>query len=214
MSSCEQVKDLIPLFPDDLEASEATLVREHITGCAPCAAELGVYAAQSAVFARAREGRGRVSLYAGIQAKLHESPAQTAVGAAQIMAFPRRPLYAAAAAALVLGLGLLALRSGNNAPRPVQKSDDDNVALNKPVEAPAPRTQPTQAPRPVRPHGFGHRNFFDSEGATPYRLADSVELVPLDEEAEVPQTPSKTYAAPPAAHPAPKGGDEDRSLSF
>jgi hypothetical protein len=213
MSSCEQIRDVIPLFPDDLDASEATLVREHVASCAPCAAELGVYAAQSAVFARAREGRGRVSLYAGIQAKLHESPAQSAQSA-RITAFPRRPLYAAAAAALVLGLGLLALRSGNNAPRPIQKTDDNNVALNKPVETPAPRTQPTQqAPRPAR-HGFGHRNFFDSEGATPYRLADSVELVPLDEEAEVPQTPSKTYAAPPAAHPAPKGGDEDRSLSF
>ena len=210
MNTCSETRDFIPLFPDDLEASEASLVREHVASCTACAAELGVFAAQAAVWRRVRSGRERANLYAGIEAKLRAKPV--------VVAFPRRPIYAAAAAAVVVGFGLLALMRSGEAPRPTDPRPDNLVAkgTNK-VEAPA----PSQAPR--RDHdvargesrrGRGHRNFFDTESATPYRLADSVELVPLDEEASVPEAPSRTFVAPPAAHPAPKGGDEDRSLSF
>jgi hypothetical protein len=212
-TSCQDVRELIPLYPEDLEPSEGTVVTEHVSGCAPCAAELGLYVAQQARFRAARAERtGKVDLWAGIQAEMAKDAAAPKRGL--VTSFPRRLGYVAAAAALVGGLAL-ALQGGQpatNTPTP------DPVVVKK---------DPVKTPAPARPARRPHR-FFSEENGVPIlgggsaQFAGDREYVELDEAIPEGSTKKQRYAQQ-GAVPEPRGGrertersdrDPDRSLSF
>jgi len=209
---CKQVRDLIPLFSEDLDLSEAESVREHVASCTACAAELGIFLSQAARFAQLRTGRPGVDLMAGIEKKLAR-PAP----AGRLAAFPvRRVAVAAAAAGLVLALGLFAFKHETTpvadtiakkpAPQTLAPRANEGFVANTPrhMHHQRPRIFETEHAQPL----FGRR------GGGAIAAGGEVELVPLDEEAEVPQTKKSTFAEPQQAQPAPKTGDDDRSLSF
>jgi hypothetical protein len=215
--NCDQLKELIPLFPDDLDLSEAEAVRSHVAGCTPCAAELGIYMAQAARFATLRQNRDKVDLLAGIEERLAQ-PAN----AGRITRFPfaAKALFAAAAAGVVIFFGLSAFSSHKTEtpreqPSPIAQTPKGNVPGAQTVSGGNLAGQPQHQRGNHRPH---RRIFEPGEGVTPNGLQNvgERELIPLDEEAEIPQARKKTFAEPPAAHPntSPKAGDEDRSLSF
>ncbi len=236
-ASCTNVRELIPLFPDDLDTNETALVREHVACCAECAAELGVYAAQAAVFTQVREGREKVDLFSGIQAKLAQPEPR---GELVRVGFGGRALFAAAAAGVVIAFGVFSLLQ----PQQRTAQPNEGVAVNNPTP-PAPQKTPEirtpgtnqgQSPeiqfanggkkddRTVRPRNRSpRRRIFESEGASPFfgggnrnGLVGERELLPLDEEAVIPSVqPRKRHFQAPSAqpNPAPKTGD-DESLRF
>ncbi len=119
----------------------------------------------------------------------------------------------------MIAIGLLAFRQApkpeNVAKKPAEVKNtevkDTEVAANVP-----PKTEEPRHVR-VRPRIFEAEDsqpLFRHRARSPFAPADVVEVVPLDEEAEVPQTGKRTYAEPQPARPAPKGTDDDRSLSF
>jgi hypothetical protein len=216
--SCIETRDLLPLFPDDLDPSEAAKVREHVATCNGCAVELGIFASQAARFATLRQGREKVDLFAGIAERLARP--------APVVAFPRRfgVVAAAAAAAVVLAFGLLSQARG-----PIEPiAPADGIARGQTPPAPRPTVAPHEvAITHVAPQQHRARRapiqLFESDGATPaVSFATERELVPLDEEADIPQTKKSTFAEPQAAHPTSPSGsgsgsrsaDDDRSLSF
>lgn len=215
---CRRIQlDLIPLFPADLESAEAETVREHVATCAACAAELGAYAAQTARFAAAREGRRapKLDLWEGVRAELAK-PAE-----APVLAFPgtfaRRAFAAAAAIALLAGTFLALEKKG-------PQGSTDGIAV-KPTpsttSAPVPTTNATSPPTTPRGPGLAQgdapkapapralrrapRTFFQDEGSAPFHLAQDREVLPLNEEAELPTTRAgerfKDYEAEPGARP-------------
>jgi hypothetical protein len=230
-ASCNNVRELIPLFPNDLDSNEARLVREHVAGCNPCAAELGIFAAQAACFAQVREGRAKLErgdLFAGIQEKLaRPAPAAPIIS----FSFAARVLVGAAAAGVVVAIGLFAFSQKGAPAQP-----EPLVANNKP-EPKAPEKNDVKTPEqgitnitPEQKHGRKGRTprrHFQQEdampwGPIPFGVGGGMpvierELTPLDEEAEIPQTHSrkKTFAAPQSAVPnkTPKSSEED-SLRF
>lgn len=228
-ASCMNVRELIPLFPDDLDSNEVGEVREHVARCGECAAELGVFAAQAAVFAQVREGRKAetVDLFGGIQAKLAQPAPRGEVVRLQ---FGVRALFAAAAAGVVVAFGLFAF-----AQKPVDKSEG-SLAHEQPKAPPIKPTMPEVKPsgtgqieptlvgnpekRDARRSRSPRRRIFEQEGASPFfggsdkKFVDGRELTPLDEEAEIPQAhPRKQRFAPGQPAQPNKSGDEE-SLRF
>jgi hypothetical protein len=218
--TCDKTRELIPLFPDDLDLSEAEGVREHVASCTACAAELGVFLAQAARFAQLRTGRPSVDLFSGIREKLARPEPVTPELVTNVVAFPlRRVAFAAAAAGVAIAIGILAFRQGPAKPDSIAKQPEvKNTEVKKNVEV-ATNPQPEEprrvrAPRPRIFEAEDSQPLFRHRSNSPFSPADAVEVVPLDEEAEVPQAGKRTYAEPQPARPAPKGTDDDRSLSF
>lgn len=236
-ASCQDARDLIPLYPQDLEPTEATLVTEHVASCAPCATELAVYASQAARFRDARGARhGKVDLWAGIQAELAKDANDAARGPRGLVtSFPRRLGYVAAAAALVGGLAV-ALHFA--APAPAGPTTIAEKPTDQPKQAPSPlpaskgdrpvlvdRGEQKAPTRPLR----RPRTFFTNEDAMPLFGGAGVErvgereLIPLEpDEAIVPGSSRRRYAQQ-GAEPESRGAreraeresrDPDRSLSF
>jgi hypothetical protein len=233
-ASCTNVRELIPLFPDDLDTNETAMVREHVARCTECAAELGVYASQAAVFAQVREGREKVDLFSGIQAKLAQPEAR---GEIVRVTFGARALFAAAAAGVVIAFGLFSLLQPQQPvqpdkgvahvdPRPVTPNKTPDVRTPGTNQTPGvlvndPKTNDRRAPRARNPR----RRIFDAgDGALPFFGGNDKrfvgggaerELLPLDEEAEIPSVqPRKRHFQAPSAQPnTPKSGD-DESLRF
>lgn len=197
--------DLIPLYPADLDAAEAETVRDHAAGCGACAAELAVFAAQSARIAAAREGRRapKLDLWEGVRAELAASPR------GEIVRFPaiaRRAGVAAAAAAAVLVGTLLAVGHGSPAPTPAPVPT--NVAHGASPAPAAPGPAIAQQGTPPRHRQRPPRTFFQDEGSAPVRFAEDREVVPLNEESEVPTTPGtrdsyRHFEAEPGTRAAP-----------
>jgi hypothetical protein len=216
--SCSKTKKLIPLFPNDLEPGESALVTEHVAACPLCAAELGMFVAQAARFQQVREGRStRVDLWAGIQSKL----AQPALAPVTSFALLTRGRAVAAAAAVLALVGLFAWSNRSGAPT----EPTTNVAVKAPtapLTVPVVTPAPKKAEQPVVAHHRKQRHgptFFD-ESASPVKLAKEVELLPLDEEADVPSGNKRFSHSESTPEPRPgtgsggSGAGEDRSLSF
>lgn len=121
MTDCqnEMMRDLLPLLAHDaLTGEEATALREHITTCAACAAELRAITAAATLFAAATPRIDTAAILAKLPAAPATSPASRPVLRLEPVAqrsrtsfrMPRYALAAAASLMLMVTLSLTVLR--------------------------------------------------------------------------------------------------------